>query len=78
MFDRIFGTPLPEPVLTPSVRPADHAAFFSEHSTAADRRTIQVIAEYVESLGSPPRWWEIGNDNRPGYPQISFGRSSAA
>ena len=35
MFDRIFGTTLPDSVLTPSARPADHVAFFSEHSTAA-------------------------------------------
>ena len=33
--------PLPESVLTPPARPADHVDFFGEHSTAADRRTIR-------------------------------------
>jgi hypothetical protein len=78
MFDKLFGTPLPEPVLTPSARPADHVDYFAEHSTAADHRTIRAIAEFVESFGSPPRWWETGHDTCFGNRQLSSVRSSAA
>jgi hypothetical protein len=74
----VFGTRLDDSVLTPAARAADHVAFFSEHSTAADRRTIRVIAESVEYLGSPPRWWESGDEAVVDGRQLAYARPSAA
>jgi hypothetical protein len=54
----IFGQPLPPSVLTVPARPADHARYFGERSTQADRRTIMNLSMEVECLGSPPRWKE--------------------
>jgi hypothetical protein len=78
MYDRIFGIALPESVLTPSARPTDHISFFADHSTAADRRTIREIARFVDTLGSPPRWWETDQEIRHDLRQLSFARTWAA
>jgi hypothetical protein len=58
MYREIFGTPLPEAVLTVPERPGDHSRYFADHSTQADRRTILDLLHRVEHLGSAPRWGE--------------------
>lgn len=61
MHREIFGEPLPAAVLTAPGRPGDHAHYFGDRSTQADRRTILDLLHRVERLGgSTPRWRAAG------------------
>ncbi len=72
MHRRIFDETLPETVLARPARQADHVRHFADQSTQAHRRTILDIHQFVENLGSPPRWREFEVSRQIG-PSVKLG-----
>ena len=65
MYHLVFDEPLPEAVLTPTARPADHIEFFGLHSTVADRIAIETVAWEVEKTSGPRFRWDKPNHAIP-------------
>ena len=64
-YARFFGDPPPESALVAPAGPADHVAFFADHSTVADRRTILDVAADRRPA-------------RPTAPRTGFGRAASS
>jgi hypothetical protein len=56
MHARIFGEPLPRPVLLAPRMPAALIRHFAHRSSQTDPRLAEEILTYVEAYGSPRRW----------------------
>jgi hypothetical protein len=67
MYQEVFGTPLPEPVLTASGWSPELVRHLGGGSTQVDHRTLESLLLRIANLGSAPRWLEdeTGFDRAP-------------
>ena len=59
MYETIFGTLLPEPILWPPRWSPEFVRYFGGNSTETDPKTIEDLLLSVECLGSPRAWLEV-------------------